>query len=65
MEKGLSSDVSHVICLLGVVESDGLRDADSWFVDSVTVVNEKGEKWFCPCNHWLSLHHTDRQVGGD
>ena len=28
----------------------------------VMVANESGGKWYCPCNQWLSLYHTDCQV---
>lgn len=52
----------HIPFVLSVVESDGLKKTDAWFVESVVVINEKGEKWLCPCNQWLSLYHTDCQV---
>lgn len=45
-----------------VVENEGLKKNNAWFVDSVTVADEKGNKWLCPCNQWLSLFHTDCQV---
>lgn len=48
--------------LLVAVESEGLKLTDAWFVESLTVTNEEGKKWHCPCNQWLSLHHSDCQV---
>lgn len=50
------------VCCWTAVESEGLKLADAWFVESLTVINEEGKKWHCPCNQWLSLHHSDCQV---
>lgn len=55
------SAITYLIFL--IVENAGLKRTDSWFVESVSVADEKGGKWLCPCNQWLSLFHSDCQVG--
>ncbi len=49
----------NIVC---VVENEGLKISDGWFLESVGVVCPDGVKWNCPFNQWLSLHHTDCQV---
>lgn len=51
-----------MVYVLTAVESEGLKQADAWYVESFTVLNDEGKKWYCPCNQWLSLYHKDCQV---
>ncbi len=50
------------VCMDTVVENEGLRESDGWWLQSLSVLNDNGEKWICPCNQWLSLHRSDCQV---
>ena len=59
--RGLLTIIDYC-CMCFSVESEGLKQADAWFVESLTVITEEGSKWHCPCNQWLSLHHSDCQV---
>ncbi|XP_052229243.1 lipoxygenase homology domain-containing protein 1-like isoform X2 [Dreissena polymorpha] len=43
-----------------VLEHDGIKKEDGWFVQEVEIMNTKRKKsWYFMCNTWLSLHHTD------
>lgn len=43
-----------------VMEHDGIKKEDGWFLQEVEVVNTKRKKsWLFICNSWLSLHHSD------
>ncbi|XP_050409617.1 lipoxygenase homology domain-containing protein 1 [Patella vulgata] len=46
-----------------VVEHNGSRKEDAWFLQEIEIVNTKTKKtWNFICNQWLSLHHGDGQT---
>ncbi|XP_053384453.1 lipoxygenase homology domain-containing protein 1-like isoform X6 [Mercenaria mercenaria] len=43
-----------------VMEHDGIKKEDGWFLQEVEIVNTKRKKsWLFMCNNWLSLYHGD------
>ena len=37
----------------------------SWFLESVTITNEKRGTWTFPCNKWFDKEHDDKQLVRD
>ncbi|KAL4225448.1 Lipoxygenase y domain-containing protein 1 [Mactra antiquata] len=58
MFKVRGPELGHIKSL--VMEHDGIKKEDGWYLQEVEIVNTKRKKsWLFMCNTWLSLHHSD------